>query len=83
MKEKWPYKDVIIVTDRDGRIVASKVLEASRYSSIDRYDRAFARVIGRFERAYPPSKFTIYQGMGTASLDSFLSVYPEVGRPIS
>lgn len=70
---------VIIVTDRDGKTVASRVFLSSRYQSHDAYDRAIAKSIGHFERTYAGQGYRIHQG-SAKDVASFLTVYPELAR---
>jgi len=70
---------IIVVTDKENRVVASSILHSANYRSLDNYEQAIAKTIGRFERMYPSPGYAIHQGNGR-HLSSFLTVYPELAR---
>jgi len=70
---------VIVVTDRGGKVVDSKVFQHSRYPSNDNYEKAIAKQIGIFERMYEGRGCAIHQG-SSSNVASFLTVYPELAR---
>ncbi len=70
---------VIIVTNRQGKVVASKVFQRSNYGSADNYEVAIARQIGSFEHKYRTRNYAIHQGSAN-DVASFLTVYPELVR---
>ena len=70
---------VLIVMDRDRKIVASQVLLVSRYPLSENYERAVAKAIGHLENKYPSPDYVIHQG-SAKDVASFLTVYPELAR---
>jgi len=70
---------VVIVTNRKGKVVSSKVFQRSKFASNDNYEGAIARQIGIFERIYRGPGYGIHQG-NSSTVSSFLTVYPELAR---
>lgn len=70
---------VIVVTNRQGKVVASRVFHRSSYSSPDNYEGAIAKQIGSYEHKYGTPSYAIHQG-SASTVTSFLTVYPELTR---
>ena len=70
---------IVVVTDRKGAVVVSKVFHRERYDSDDTYERAIARHIGCLEKKYSEDDYTIHQG-SASNVSSFFTAYPELAR---